>query len=213
MTTLTKNQVKTYGPKQFRILGDKGLFRITAEVRYDDRCGNGRNSFAITGTITRNSHYYSGGCLHQEIAKHFPELAPFIKFHLFDTTGPMHYVANACYLAGDRDHNGLLAGEFKQIRNGRTGQLCWRLKAKHSDVSNIIDADEKPAPVTFEYEPVGHVGEGKARDLDGARRIACWPDATDEELMADDLKDKLLARLPALLVEFRAAVESLGFTY
>lgn len=213
-TKLTKHQTKTYGPKTFRMPNDKGLFRITATVRHDDHCGNGHNSFAITGTITRNSRDYSCGCLHKEIAKHFPELAPLIKFHLFDTAnGPMHGIANACYHASDRDHNGLLPGEFKQIRNGRTGKLCWRLKVKHSEVSAIIDSDEKPAPVTFEYEPVGHVGVGKARDLDAARSCACWPEATDAELTVDDLKDKLLARLPALMVEFQTAVESLGFTY
>ena len=55
--------------------------------------------------------------------------------------------------------------------------------------------------------------EGKARDLDAARNAAVWPEATDEELTAPGLKERLEARLPALLVEFRAAVESLGFTW
>jgi hypothetical protein len=56
---------------------------------------------------------------------------------------------------------------------------------------------------------------GKIRELDAARRTANWPDATDEELSAepDVLRARLLERLPALLVEFRAAVESLGFDY
>jgi hypothetical protein len=42
-----------------------------------------------------------------------------------------------------------------------------------------------------------------------------WPDATDEELSVppEELKAKLEARLPGLLAEFRAAVESLGFVY
>ena len=42
---------------------------------------------------------------------------------------------------------------------------------------------------------------------------AIWPEATDEELTAPDLKERLEARLPALLEEFQAAVESLGFTW
>jgi hypothetical protein len=45
------------------------------------------------------------------------------------------------------------------------------------------------------------------------RNAAIWPEATDEQLMADDLKEQLEARLPALLAEFQAAVESLGFTF
>jgi hypothetical protein len=42
-----------------------------------------------------------------------------------------------------------------------------------------------------------------------------WPEATDEELMQEPkaLEAALLARLPGLLREFRAAVESLGFVY
>lgn len=39
------------------------------------------------------------GMLHQEVAKHFPELAPLIPFHLSSEDGPMHYVANAIYWA------------------------------------------------------------------------------------------------------------------
>lgn len=49
-------------------------------------------------------------------------------------------------------------------------------------------------------------GEGKERELDKARNVAIWPDATDAELCAPDLKERLLARLPALLDEFRAAM-------
>lgn len=58
-------------------------------------------------------------------------------------------------------------------------------------------------------------GEGKARDLDAARLSAIWPEATDEELLAPkpELEAKLLARLPTLMQEFKAAVESLGFKY
>jgi hypothetical protein len=56
-------------------------------------------------------------------------------------------------------------------------------------------------------------GEGKAHELDSARSAAIWPEATNEDLTAPGLKERLEARLPALLAEFRAAVESLGFVY
>lgn len=45
----------------------------------------------------------SCGCIHETIAAAFPELAPFIKWHLVSTDGPMHYVANTVYLAGARE--------------------------------------------------------------------------------------------------------------
>jgi len=53
----------------------------------------------------------------------------------------------------------------------------------------------------------------KIRNLDHARASACWPDATDEDLTAPGLQERLEARLPALMAEFRAAIESLGFTW
>lgn len=47
-------------------------------------------------------------------------------------------------------------------------------------------------------------------DLEHARSSAIWPDATKAQLFD---KQALSARLPALMVEFKAAIESLGFTY
>lgn len=40
---------------------------------------------------------YAGGAAHTEIARHFPELARLIKWHLVSTEEPMHYLANAQY--------------------------------------------------------------------------------------------------------------------
>lgn len=67
---------------------------------------------------------------------------------------------------------------------------------------------------TFEQVPT-LFSEGKARDLDAARRAAVWPDATDEELTAepDVLRAALEARLPALVAEFRADMERAGFLW
>lgn len=56
--------------------------------------------FSITGSITKNGRDVAGGCIHDEIARYFPELAPFIKWHLTNADGlPMHYVANTVYFA------------------------------------------------------------------------------------------------------------------
>lgn len=67
---------------------------IKVNIQYDDNCGNGHNTFSITGE-TRDS----GGCIHDEIAERFPELAKFIKWHLVSSDGPLHYVANSLYHA------------------------------------------------------------------------------------------------------------------
>lgn len=73
---------------------------ITASIRFDDECSNGHASCAITADIKRNGRYVAGGCCHDEIRLAFPELAPFISWHLSGTDGPMHYIANAKYWYG-----------------------------------------------------------------------------------------------------------------
>lgn len=208
---LTKKQVKTYGPKEFSV--GRNRYKITAEVRYDDSCGNGHNSFAITGEIKfldRGRWVFSaGGMLHEEIAKHFPELAPFLKWHLCSSDGPMHYVANTIHLAGNRDCWGGAKGEQKR---NRAGQLMWQFPVA-SGWDSLVCQNEKPADRVLVAEPVLH--EGKERELHAARHAAIWPEATDGELCASarELTIKLQERLPALMQQFKAAVESLGMVY
>lgn len=236
-STVTKQQRRKFGPKHLAYHGT--LATIVAEVRYDDECGNGHNTFAITGVIRatdrhinpRDGGELAGGCLHEEIAAAFPDLAPLIKWHLVSSDWPMHYVANTLYYAGDRDCHGLRKDEKRQIRSGKTGKLAWitaLVDEQGNEVSlfdwtasfgklHTLDSDEQPPDpkMRLVYVPWCTVGEGKERELDHARTSAVWPEATDEELCADRdvLKAKLEARLPALLVEFRSAVESLGFTW
>lgn len=230
---LTKKQKKRFGPVFYKDGRDQCA--IIAEVRFDDECGNGHNTFSITADIY-DSHprrgestiktpegktlwMCGGGCCHEEVAKHFPELAPLIKWHLTSTDGPMHYVQNTIYLAGDRDCWGLKQGEFRQHtsrgpnqNNGIEGVPNWVLEIPDR-IKRDVYAMEKPEPVVCEWKPYGRTGEGKERELEAARNAAVWPDATDEELTAPGLKERLEARLPALMAEFKAAVESLGFTY
>lgn len=104
-STLTKKQTKRFGPRA--IAGWGANATIIAGARYDDECGNGHNTFAITASIPGQA----GGCLHTEIAEVFPELAPLIKWHLCSSDGPMHYLANTVFLAGTKDCNGREAGE------------------------------------------------------------------------------------------------------
>ena len=108
MTTITKDQ-KQHFAKQVDIDGKD--CEMTVQVRFDDQCGNGHNTFAITADI-RGRHLFAlelqhmGGCLHDEIREHFPELAHLIRWHLVSTEGPMHYVANTTYFASATDWKG-----------------------------------------------------------------------------------------------------------
>ena len=219
-STLTKSQSKTFGPVYWEEKGKQ--YKITAAVRYDDKCNNGHNSFAITADIKSSFSKQvwseeSGGCCHEEIAEHFPLLAPLIKWHGTTSEGPLHYISNAVYHAGDKDCHGLRKGEFRQhkslgkIQNGGVeGVPLWEIKLPVKDTSYSHD---KPQSILVEWKPYGRTGEGKERDFESARSCAVWPEATNEELSAPDLEQKLLARLPALMEEFKLAVESLGFTY
>lgn len=78
---------------------------ITVEARFDDECGNKHNTFAVTGhiRIPGSRDLEVGGCIHEEIAKYFPELKHLIQWHLVSTDGPMHYIANTTYHASNRD--------------------------------------------------------------------------------------------------------------
>lgn len=86
--------------------GTNGRIKVT--IRYDDDCKNGHESFAITASVTtleslRYKHTAAFGCLHDEISKVFPEFEPLIKWHHMQSDGPMHYIANTRYHAGNRE--------------------------------------------------------------------------------------------------------------
>ena len=263
-STLTKRQRRKFGPKVYR---EGGLtLRIIANVRYDDECGNGHNTFSVTADITRKGangqwHDHAGGCCHDEIAEHFPELAPLLKWHLCSSDGPMHYIPNTVYHASDRDHNGHRKGEpcrweynvkfgnspvshrikrrlyeFLQSRRGGEFKVIPLRHARdpetYKDHYTFVGFGERwhecpfhdeafarefaegmnTCEVEFSETPV-EFSKGKDRDLEAARHSAVWPEATDEELTALGLKERLEARLPALLAEFRQAIESLGLTW
>ena len=165
--------------------------------------------FAVdAGKEIPDRYWARGGQCTEEFKEAYPEYANLLQYHLFDKNGPLHYVANTTHLAGDRDCWGLRAGESRQIRNGKTGQLCWTMRGI---VAKYYDGDSPPnEAVVVKWEPLLRIGEGKKRELDLARSAACWPEATDEELSVEpeELKATLQARLPALLARFRADVKA-----
>lgn len=200
-TALTKRQNLKFGPEFYKERGE--TYRITANVQHDDDCGNGHNTFAITADIqykAGNGRWRdeSGGCLHDEIAKRFPELAPLIKWHLCSTDGPMHYVANTVYHASAIPEKQdkwyfYLEGKLIRIVDGLEEREAMVRKYGHNTVFTSY-----PNPMA------------KVPDLEAARNCAIWPDATLKQLKN---VAALEARLPELMAEFKAAVESLGMQY
>ena len=274
VSILTKKQIK----RNSKIFEEGGrYYEISVKLRYDDSCGNGHNTFAITGEIWRttakgsrlNNDCEACGCIHNDIVKHFPELVTMIQWHSCNSDGPLHYLANTVYVAGDRDYNKLRAGapcswkysvKFAGFpilwsTNTHNSFFEWLQKQSSEDIYRGYSIVEVPhtskdgyifnsqytidglrenwgmcpfnsrreAEQFIEAMRSGYTAvkeatdwsKGKARELDFARRLAIWPEATDEELCADPdvLKEMLIARLPALMLRFKEAMESLGFVY
>lgn len=259
-STITHSQTKEFAARPVTGYGDGATLAV--EIRYDDECKNGHNTFAITGEVkTARGHWLASGCLHDDIARVFPELAHLIKWHLVSSDTPMHYFQNVIFLAGDRDCWGRSKGQPSawsmrvKFENSpiewttrSTAFLAWLTEARGSDFE-VIEIQHPRDPKTFGAKytlggapdrwhecpfdterdalqfleamrqgykvvtvPTAY-SEGKARELDAARRAAIWPDATDEDLTAPGLEDRLRARLPGLMAAFRADIEALGFTW
>ena len=208
---------------------DGAAHRIAVTIRWDDECQNGHNTFAITADIQRQARnnrwvWSCGGCCHDDVAKRFPKLAKYLKWHLCGADMPMHYVANTVYHASNRDCWGCLKGEPRAVD--------YYPLTKDGGLAFKVDESGKPIPIKCKTaqeakavaESMGSVnvldhvvlrGEGKERELDAARNSAVWPEATDEELLQEPeaLKAALMARLPALMAEFRKDMEELGFVW
>lgn len=108
---LTKSQFnkKRVIVKNSKLYPEYNGMTLTVNIRYDDECGNGHNSFAITGSCGGRNGI--GGCIHDFIIEQVPSLEKYIKWHLTSSDGPMHYVANSMYHASNKDCWGKTKGE------------------------------------------------------------------------------------------------------
>lgn len=214
VSQLTKHQL--YALPRKKVPGEN--IYVTPTVRYDDKCGNGHNTFAITASLYERvdggiMREYGGGCCHDEIAKSHPELAPLIKWHLCSSDGPMHYIANTVYHA--KEHGPTNAWVY-YIGNSASDPLGLGDDSVKERLLGYLKADEaKKAEGVIGYRVVWDERTIKVRNLDYARSSAIWPDATDEQLTLpeDELTKLLVDRLPALLTQFYEAVTNFGFTY
>lgn len=188
--------------RSYNEVGNK--YKITVELRFDDNCRNGHESFAITADITENGREYMAGCCHDEIAACFPEFAPLIKWHLTSIDEPMHYVANTMYHASEHGANRAFV-----YYTGCADPLG--IEAKKERLLGYVDADKaREAEGKAGYRVVWDEKTAKVANLEYARSSAVWPDATPEQLRS---KAALNARLPALMAEFKAAMENVGLIY
>jgi hypothetical protein len=229
---LVKNQSQDHTVEGFRIDGGHG--KLVIHIRYDDKCGNGTNYFAITASMYRDGREWGGGCLHDDIKAHAPKLAHLIKWHLMSSNEPMHYVSNTIYHAQDTDCNGYKKGEhsaFKTLvisdhiseQGPVTIYTSGQMYFNNQNNSNLEKCNDKetlhlnkfteslkvPYQVVKVNSPFS-ISEGKDSDINAARRSAIWHDATIDQLLS---KKALTERLPSLRLEFVKMIESLGMVY
>lgn len=102
--TQQTTELKSSNDLRFNTQKNIGKNVIYVKIRLNDECKNGHQDFSITGDIYEagkpktDRYFISGGCIHDEIEKYFPEFIPFIKLHLCDYKGiPMHASANGFY--------------------------------------------------------------------------------------------------------------------
>lgn len=145
---------------------------VRVKMRFDDECRNGRNDFSITGEVIDKRERRDGGivmcgCIHEEIARVFPELADLIQWHLTGAEGPMHYIANTVYHASDRDHSGRAKGEpWAWDEAIQFGANPIKHKVKEKFWKFLKEAAAHPGRDRFDFEVV-EVSERKKDSIGG----------------------------------------------
>lgn len=158
-----------------------------------DGCG-GRPYWSITAWYGFG-HSEWGGCCHDEIAKHHPELQIFIDLHLSEVENklPMHAVDKGLHWMGlTFNHNGE-AWEDLNLEHVKSTLILDTIE----DAERISDAchEAYSAPVTAEALACGPHGETTRADLK-ALAGACALSAKRclEGIIADELMPKWTAK-------------------
>lgn len=106
---------------------NKEEYRITVTVSLNDDCHNNMCDWSVTADIrwkNQRGQYkeYMGDCCHDEVVKHFPELAKFISLHLCNHYGaPMYPVDNGMYHIKNSDKS--VAIEYLRISDKEYSKL------------------------------------------------------------------------------------------
>ena len=151
---LTKSQFKTFTVdsgslnKTVCTVDGTDYRKVQMTIRFDDQCGNGHNSFSMTGEaheVGERKTDWSGvsGCIHEILFAAFPELSHLIKWHLSSTDGPMHYIANTTYHARECTHEGKKPGDaVKFERVLLLGNSSYPLRFKSAFMNYITTAQK-----------------------------------------------------------------------
>lgn len=185
--------------------------RVAVDIHWYRLGGNEHKHLSIIGMVSDSTGKWLQSCgqVAEDIARVYPELRHILKWHLCSLDGPMFYLENTLYHAGD-DGKGEI--RYAPIAPGSTTMApMWERDLPSGGHVGIKVSATRPPDEVLGWRPV--LREGKARDFEAARRTAIWPEATDEQLSLPEheLRALLVERLPRLLQQFRADMAALGF--
>lgn len=152
---------------------------IEVNIRLNDECENGFEEFSITGRYKSKTEEL-GGCIHEEIAKHFPEFKIFIDLHLSDYKGmPMYSVANGFYF----------------LENGKKKALMEHLRISEEECDKIAGMTVNKKHFSYLIQKMG-LPERWKQEADNAIKML-------EELTGKKFKSE--AEKPRKFEEFSTA--------
>lgn len=171
---------------------------IYVTIRLSDECKNGHQDFAITGDIYKagapktDRNYIAGGCLHEEIEKHFPEFKRFIKLHLCDYSGaPMHAGANGFY--------------FLQNGFNNTPNTSPQFKTKFCDYYrvtpqqfNVLATSQNVSQFSINLMTLGVLEQWRAEANEAIKELERL---TGKTFVSDSVKGRFIAPTPEQIQE------------
>lgn len=195
---------------------DGRKMKATAVAKFYSLGGRQKPYFSITvenswEILPRGGRRQGGcGCMHELIAKMWPEWEHMLKWHLVNAEQPMHYISNALHFASEKDCWGALKNQHRT--DNKSGLPLWSIRPQplYSYIEGATREEAIAAYVkTLIVEPV--LGEGKVPEFNHFRSAAIWPEITDAEIIelrnSDKLKEALEARLPALMEQFYSEMQ------
>lgn len=121
-----KSKILRWNPK--KIYHEEGnVYKICAKVSLDDDCNNMHADFYITADVYERAKngrwvWVAGGCQHDLISKHFPELKRFIPLHLCSHDGsPMHPVENGSFHVYNSSE--IITNDYLRLSDGELQKL------------------------------------------------------------------------------------------
>jgi len=122
-------------------------YRITVRAELIHHEGNKKPYFSIGGDIERLAKngrkvWESGGCIHDEVLRHFPHLKPLVDIHLSDDEGlPMHAYSNAGYWAGhyeiEREKNTEMLAQHLRVSKDQANEMTTYINHHYGEFDKI----------------------------------------------------------------------------